>query len=103
MAYRKIDASVDEEMLALRKSGMLDRDIADVVGVSLDTVRNRIGRNPVDPQKAGRKSKVSDEELLACIEKGLSRAETAKTLNITYETARTRINRLLEEIGRAHV
>ena len=95
MAYRKIDASVDEEMRALRKSGMLDRDIADLVGVSVDTVRNRIGKNPVEPNKLGRKSKVSDEEILALLDKGMSRKEIAQTLNITYETVRTRVNKLL--------
>lgn len=42
MAYRKIDASVDEEMLALRKSGMGYKAIADKLGLGYGTVYRRL-------------------------------------------------------------
>ncbi len=94
MAYRKIDASVEEEMLALRKSGMLDKDIADVVGVSVDTVRNHIGRNPLEPNRPGAKQKVSDDELITLANKGMKMTEIAKTLGISYQTVRARFKKL---------
>ena len=45
----------DEELLAMRKSGMTDREIAEKVGCSAATVVNRIGKRPAEEIRASRK------------------------------------------------
>lgn len=79
-----------DEMLALRKKGLSNKEIARKLGCSYSTVRLRIGAQPEEATNTG---KVTNEELLALREQGLTNAEIAEKVGIAQRTVLDRIGK----------
>lgn len=91
MARLKIS---DDAMLALRKKGLSNKEIARKLGIGYQTVYNHIGAPPVE--MSGWK-KVSDEDILAGHELGMSSRQIAAEYGCDVSTIHKRLKKLLAE------
>lgn len=71
--YRKLTSDIDLETLySMRRQGMNNQEIADALGVSLNTVYRHIGKQPVELRKSGIRAKAvfqpqPEDEFSACL------------------------------------
>lgn len=83
-----------EEMLALREKGMTNKQIADELGVCIDTVLRKIGKQPgIMTSKAASRKKagIPIEEILALREQGLGVRKISEKLGTTSSNVSARI------------
>lgn len=71
--YRKLTSDIDLETLySMRRQGMNNQEIADALGVSLNTVYRHIGKQPSELRKSGIRAKAvfqpqPEDEFSACL------------------------------------
>lgn len=71
--YRKLTSDIDLETLySMRRQGMNNQEIADALGVSLNTVYRHIGKQPAELRKGGIRAKAvsqpqPEDESSACL------------------------------------
>lgn len=71
--YRKLTSDIDLETLySMRRQGMNNQEIADALGVSLNTVYRHIGKQPAELRKSGIRAKAvsqpqPEDEFPACL------------------------------------
>lgn len=89
MANRKVSEAT---MLALRKEGLDNKEIARKLGISYTSVHRAIGQQP---NRNISKQKISDEDLLAGHDLGLTAAQIAEEYNLDVSGVRRRLKKLL--------
>lgn len=71
--YRKLTSDIDLETLySMRRQGMNNQEIADALGVSINTVYRHIGKQPSELRKSGIRAKAvsqpqPEDDISACL------------------------------------
>ena len=91
----------DQQLIALHKKGMIDRQIADELGVHKTTVRKR--RIRLGIKAHGHKLLFTDQQFIDLHDRGLNGREIAEELGVTPSAVNYRRRRLiLKPVSREH-